>query len=61
MFELDAFVIRGYEKVIDHYRWLRDSGKSDLERERFQRRIDQEHQMLTEYLEEKSRGALRAA
>jgi len=24
MFELDAFVIRGHEKVIDHYRWLRD-------------------------------------
>jgi hypothetical protein len=61
MFELDAFVIRGHEKVIDHYLWLRDSSKSDVERERFQRRMDQEHQTLNEYLEEKSRGAQRAA
>jgi hypothetical protein len=38
MFELDAF--RGHEKVIDHYRWLRDSTTSDMERERFQRRMD---------------------
>ena len=25
MFELDAFAIRGHEKVIDQYRWLQDS------------------------------------
>jgi hypothetical protein len=39
MFDADAFVIRGHQKVIDYYRWLRDSTVSDVERERFQRRI----------------------
>ena len=61
MSELDTFVIRGHEKVIDHYRRLRDSSRSDAERERFQRRMDQEHQTLTEYLEETSCGVQRAA
>jgi hypothetical protein len=61
MFELDAFAIRGHEKVIDHYRWLRDSTTSDMERERFQRRMDQERATLNAYLEQRSRGAQRAA
>jgi hypothetical protein len=61
MFELDAFVLRGHEKVSDHYRWLRDSTTSDMERERFQRRMDQEREALNEYLEQRSGGALRAA
>jgi hypothetical protein len=59
MFELDAF--RGHEKVIDHYRWLRDSTTSDMERERFQRRMDQEREAQNEYLEQRLGSALRAA
>jgi hypothetical protein len=61
MFELDAFVIQGHQKVIEHYCWLRDSSKSDMERERFQRRMDQERETLNAYLEQRSRGAQRAA
>jgi hypothetical protein len=61
MVEPDAFIIRGHEKIIDQYRWLRDSSKSDMERERFQRRMDQERQTLNEYFEQPSRGAQRAA
>ena len=49
MFELDAFVIRGHEKVIDHCRWLRDCSPSDVERAHFQRRMDQEHEALNRY------------
>jgi hypothetical protein len=33
MFDLDAFVIQGHQKVIDHYRWLREATVSDVERE----------------------------
>lgn len=61
MFELDAFVIHGHEKVIDHYRRLRDSATSDVERERFQRRIDQEREALNRYLAQRSSGAQTAA
>jgi hypothetical protein len=61
MFELDVFVIQGHEKVIGHYRWLRDSSESDVERERFQRRMDHERETLNEYLEQWPRGAQRAA
>jgi hypothetical protein len=42
MFNLDAFVIRGQEKVIGHYRRMRDSASSELERRSFQRRMDEE-------------------
>ena len=61
MFELDAFVIRGHEKVIDHYRWLRDTSTSNVERAHFQRRIDQEREALNRYLAQGSRGPQRAA
>jgi hypothetical protein len=33
MFDVDAFVIQGHQKVIGHYRWLRDATASDVERE----------------------------
>jgi protease II len=59
MFELDAF--RGHEKVIDHYRWLRDSTTSDMERERFQRRMDEESAALNRFLAQQSSGAQNAA
>jgi hypothetical protein len=43
MIDIDAFVIRGYENVIDHSRRLRDSSKAELERQEFQRRMDNKH------------------
>jgi hypothetical protein len=60
MFDVDAFVIQGHQKVIDYYCWLRDSTISDVERERFQRRIDQERDAL-DHLEKRLRGPQRAA
>ena len=61
MFELDNFVIRGHEKVIDHYRRLRDSSTSDMDRAHFQRRMDQEREALNRYLAQGLRGPQRAA
>jgi hypothetical protein len=61
MFEIDAFVIRGHEKVIDHYRWLRGSSKSELERQEFQRRMDEVGEKLQMYLDERLNGIRRAA
>jgi hypothetical protein len=61
MFELDAFVIRGHEKSSTNYRRLRDSTTSDMERDRFQRRMDQEREALNRYLAQRSRGAQSAA
>ena len=61
MFDVDGFVIRGHQKVIDHYRWLRDSTVSDVERERFQRRMDEESEALQRYLAQQSSGLQNAA
>lgn len=61
MFEVDAFMIRGHEKVIDHYRRLRDSSPSELERHEFQRRMDRVSETLQLYLEERVHGVRRAA
>ena len=61
MFELAAFIVQGHQKVIDHYRWLRDSSTSDVERAHFQRRMGQEREALNEYLEQWPRGTQRAA
>ena len=54
-------VIRGHQKVIDYFRWLRDSTLSDVERDRFQRRMDEESEALNRYLAKQSRGAQHAA
>ncbi|WP_050400573.1 hypothetical protein [Bradyrhizobium embrapense] len=40
------FLIRGSEKVISHYQFLLDTAKSDQEREKFARRIDEEKRNL---------------
>ncbi|PDT77393.1 hypothetical protein [Bradyrhizobium sp. C9] len=40
------FLIRGSEKVIRHYQFLLDTAKSDQEREKFARRIDEEKRNL---------------
>lgn len=61
MFNVDAFVIRGHEKVIEHYRRLRDSSRSELERRDLQRRMDKAGEELQAYLEERLPDARRAA
>ncbi|MBR0733207.1 hypothetical protein JQ595_31095 [Bradyrhizobium japonicum] len=58
---LEAFIIRGHEKIIDHYRRLRDSAPSRAERERFQRRIEEEEEALRRFLEGRSPQVERAA
>ncbi|MEZ0081498.1 hypothetical protein ABIF72_003972 [Bradyrhizobium japonicum] len=55
MFNLDAFVIRGHEKVIGHYRRMRDSASSELERRSLQRRIEEESAALERYLKTRLR------
>ncbi|SDK35725.1 MULTISPECIES: hypothetical protein [Bradyrhizobium] len=61
MFQLDTFIIQGHQKVIDHYRWLRDTAGSEAERERFQRRMVEEYEALKRYTESRSDGTRRAA
>jgi len=46
MSQLEAFIARGHRKIIEHYRQLRDSAKSDEERRRFQRCMDEEEALL---------------
>jgi hypothetical protein len=46
MSELENLIVRGHQKIIDHYRRLRDSAKSAPERERFQRCMDEEEILL---------------
>jgi protease II len=61
MFHLETFVVRGHRKMIDHYRWLRDTARSEEERERFQRRMMKECEALKRYTEQQPRSAQRAA
>jgi hypothetical protein len=51
MSELEAFIVRGHQKIIEHYRRLRDSAQSDTERERFQRRMEDEESLLRRFTE----------
>lgn len=57
MSELDAFLVRGHEKVIEHYRRLRDSSSSDEERRALQTRIDRELSALSRYAPAEQRRA----
>ena len=61
MTDLDAFIVRGHEKIIGHYRWLRDTATSATERERFQRCMDEEEQALQRFVERRSYPLPRAA
>lgn len=61
MFQLETFVVRGHQKMIDHYRWLRDTTRSEEERERFQRRMMKEYEALKRYTEQQPRRTQRAA
>jgi len=61
MFQLDSFIIQGHQKIIDHYRWLRDTAVSEAERERFERRMIEEYDALKRYSDLQSSGARHAA
>jgi hypothetical protein len=61
VFQLDDFIAQGHQKIIDHYRWLRDSAKTEAERERFQQRMLEEYEVLKRYTEQRSRAAHLAA
>ncbi len=61
MFQLETFIIRGHQKVMEHYRWLRDTAASDAERERFQRRMAEEYEALKRYTDARSGGTRQAA
>lgn len=61
MLHLDTFIVQGHRKIIEHYRWLRDTAKSDVERERFQQRMREEHDALKRYKEQQPSPASRAA
>jgi hypothetical protein len=61
MSKLDALIVRGHQKIIDHYRQLRDSALSDSGRGRFQRCMDDEERTLREFIERRSSIVRRAA
>lgn len=61
MFQLERFILQGHPKIIDHWRWLRDTAGSEAERERFQRRMVQEYEAMKRYTEPHSNGARHAA
>jgi hypothetical protein len=54
-------LFRGHEKIIGHYRRLRDSATSALERERFQRCIEDEEDALQRFTEQRWQPLSRAA
>jgi hypothetical protein len=58
---LEAFIIRGHEKIIDHYRRLRDSAPSHAERERFHCCMEEEEEALRKFVEGRSPPLRRAA
>lgn len=60
MFDLDNFIQRGHQKVIEHYR-LRDTAQTELERERLQKRMLDECDALSHFTEQRPRAAQRAA
>jgi len=60
MFDQNAFVIRAHQKIIEHYRWLYGTAKSEAERERYQRRIVEEYEALNRHTEQ-AQAAQRAA
>ena len=61
MTELEALIVRGHEKIIGHYRRLRDSATTALERERFQRCMEDEEDALQRFTEQRWQPLSRAA
>jgi hypothetical protein len=61
VFDLNNFIQQGHQKVIEHYRWLRDTAQTEVERERFRKRMLEEYAALKCFTEQRPRGAQRAA
>jgi hypothetical protein len=61
MFDVNAFIVQGHQKVIDHYRWLQKYAVSETERQQFQTCADQEQEALNRFIEQGSISARRAA
>jgi len=61
MFQLDKFVINGHQKVIEHFRWLCNTAKTEAERERFEKRLADEYEALRRFIERQPDRARRAA
>jgi hypothetical protein len=61
MLDVDDFIEQGHRKVIEHYRRLRDTATSEVERERLQRRMVEEYQALKHHVEQRLRHVQRAA
>jgi len=52
MSSIQDLLIRGSEKIIDHYRLLLASAKTEQERELYRSRIEREQQLLDELLQQ---------
>lgn len=61
MSELEAFIVRGHEKIIAHYRWLRDTARTAEERARFERCMAEEERLLLAFAAQRSIEVLQAA
>ena len=61
MFDQQTFIMRAHQKIIEHYRWLYDTAKSEAERERYQRRMSEEYEALNRYTGQQAPNAQRAA
>ena len=55
MLEVENFVIRGYDKVIEYYRWMHDTA-SDSDRVVFQHRMEEVRAERDRYVAEVRNG-----
>jgi hypothetical protein len=53
MAQLDSIILRGHQKIIEHFRWLRDTASSNLERERFHRWMQEEERLLADFCQKR--------
>jgi hypothetical protein len=51
MSQLNSFIVRCHQKIIDHYKCLMDTASSEQERARFQKRMDEEEPSLGQFIE----------
>jgi hypothetical protein len=61
VFQLDRFIVRGHQKVIEHFRWLSDTAKTEAERERFAKRLADECEALRRFAERQPHPPRQAA
>jgi hypothetical protein len=52
MFDLQKFIIKSHEKIIGHYRQLMETSKSDEERERYRRSMEEHERTLQRTLDQ---------